>query len=376
MLSPRMSRKTTRTPKPEAEPRRAEVGELNADRLFAADLSGTRVLRRDEEETLAQEIRAVRDRIRERLLAAPELVAAALEPFGHRVVWPVDDFREREAVAVLDFARAALGQTRLPRGLGMTKAVLRRFVAVVEADLETYRGLRDRMVRANIRLVNLLARRYQGSPLGHLDLVQEGVLGLMRAIEKYEPSRNVKFSTYATWWIWQALGRSNDMFGSLIRTPVHWGQLRRRVGRALPDRVDGDGMPLSREAMAVAEGIDQQRFDAMARGFTFVSTDAPARDDDERPLESLLAADTAGPAEEVEQATLRSLLDTALESLPERERFILRRRFGLGDDEVRSLEDLGHELGVSRERVRQLEARALVKLKQGVAGGALADYLH
>lgn len=353
-----------------------EAGELNADRMFAADLSGTRVLRRDEEEELANAIRTLRDRIRQRLLDVPNLAAAALEPFGHRVVWPEDDFREREAVAILHHARTLLERARMPRALGMTKPALRTFTKGLEQDLEAYRTLRDRMVRANIRLVNLLARRYQGSPMGHLDLVQEGVLGLMRAIEKYEPSRNVKFSTYATWWIWQALGRSNDMFGSLIRTPVHWGQMRRRVGRGHPDLSDDQGAPLSREAMAVAEGIGRERFEMMTRGFSFVSTDAPARDDDERTLESMLASDAAGPDEEVEQSTLRSLLENALTDLPEREQFILRQRFGLANDEVRSLEDLGHELGVSRERVRQLEARALVKLKQGAAGGALADYLH
>ena len=376
MLHPKVSRKTPQKHKSIEPVRRSEIGELTADRLFAADLSGTRVLRRDEEEALANEIRAVRDRIQAHLLGASSVVSAALEPHGHRVVWPKDDFREREAVLIQQHAHALLEHTRVPRELGMTKTALRRFALTLDDDLASYRTLRDRMVRANIRLVNLLARRYQGSPMGHLDLVQEGVLGLMRAIEKYEPSRNVKFSTYATWWIWQALGRSNDMLGSLIRTPVHWGQLRRRVGRGQREFTDEQGMPLSRDEMAVAEGLDRDRFEAMTRGFSFVSTDAPARDDDERTLESLLPSDTAGPDEEVEQATLRTLLEDAMTDLPERERFILRQRFGLENDEVRSLEDLGHELGVSRERVRQLEARALTKLKQGAAGDALADYLH
>lgn len=376
MLHPRMSRNASRKQKPVEVARKREAVDLSADRLFAADLSETRILRRDEEEALAYEIRALRDRIVAHLLAAPKLVAAGLEPHGHRVVWPQDDFREREAVLILRHAESLLEQTRMPRELEMAKAVVRDFAHGLRELLSQYRELRDRMVRANVRLVNLLARRYQGSPMGHLDLVQEGVLGLMRAIEKYEPSRNVKFSTYATWWIWQALGRSNDTLGSLIRTPVHWGQLRRRVGRGTPDLVDEEGLPLSRDEMAVAEGIDRDRFEAMTRGFTFVSTDAPARDDDDRPLESLLPSDTDGPVEVVEQATLRTLLDDAMTDLPERERFILRKRFGLEDDEVRSLEDLGHELGVSRERVRQLEARALVKLKEGASGGALADYLN
>jgi len=325
---------------------------------------------------LSHQINDVRNAILGQLLAVPTVVAAALEPHGHRVVWPVEGFREREAVLVLRFADSLLEKPRVAPTIGISKAALRRFATTLRDQLNTYRTLRDRMVSANVRLVNLLARRYQGSPMGHLDLVQEGVLGLMRAVEKYEPSRNVKFSTYATWWIWQALGRSNDTLGSLIRTPVHWGQMRRRVGRGDADLIDEEGMPLSREDMAASQGIEQGRFEAMSRGFSFVSTDAPARDDDDRPLESMLASTDAGPAEEVEQATLRGLLERAMTDLPEREQFILRRRFGLENDEVRSLEDLGNELGVSRERVRQLEARALNKLKAGAAGDALADYLH
>jgi len=363
-----------------ARSRRISAGdapELNADRLFASDLATTRVLRREEEEELAHSIRRARDTISELLAAAPQVVRLALEPLGHRVVWPDEDFREREAVLVLRHAQFLLSERkRRADEFGMTRIELRRWAAGLRTALTDYRVLRDRMVRANVRLVNMLARRYPASVMGHLDLVQEGVLGLMRAIEKYEPSRNVRFSTYATWWIWQALGRSNDTLGALIRTPVHWGQMRRRIGRGHPDLTDETGAPLSRQEMAEAQGMNAARFEAMTRSYSFVSTDAPLREGDDRPLDATLASPDIGPAEEVESAALRGLLERALTELPEREQFILRHRFGLEDDQTRSLEELGKELGVSRERVRQLEARALTKLKRGIASDALASYLN
>lgn len=350
--------------------------DLDAERLFAADLSSTRVLQRDEEEELAGAVCVAREHLRSLLLAAPALIDAALAPFGHRVVRPEEDFREREAVLVVQFARDQHKRPKPAADLGWRKADLRHWLAKAEPALTQYRAVRDRMVQSNIRLVNALARRYKGGALPHLDLVQEGVLGLMRAVEKYEPSRNVRFSTYATWWIWQALGRSADTHGSLVRTPVHWGQLRRKVGRGDASFVDEGGAPMSRSDMAAAQGLASERFDTMTRAFTFLSTSAPLREDDDRPLESQLAAEGNDPQVEAEQASLRHLLERALCDLPERESLILRRRFGLVSTDTCSLEQLGQELGVSRERVRQLEARALHKLKEGAAGSALADYLH
>lgn len=350
--------------------------DLDAERLFAADLSGTRVLQRDEEEELANAVCTARERLRSLVLAAPRLIDAALAPYGHRVVRPEEDFREREAVLVVQFAREQYQRPRARPDLGWRKPELRRWLAKAEPALSEYRVVRDRMVQSNIRLVNALARRYKGGALPHLDLVQEGVLGLMRAVEKYEPARNVRFSTYATWWIWQALGRSADTHGSLVRTPVHWGQLRRKVGRGDASFTDDGGAPMSRSDMAAAQGLDSERFDTMTRAFTFLSTSAPLREDDDRPLESQLASETNDPQTEAEQASLRRLLERALCDLPARESLILRRRFGLVSPDTCSLEELGVELGVSRERVRQLEARALHKLKEGAAGSALADYLH
>jgi len=227
-------------------------------------------------------------------------------------------------------------------------------------------------VRANVRLVALLARRYRHPTLTFLDLFQEGTLGLLRAVEKYEPERQVKFSTYASWWIWQQLGRTADTQGALIRTPVHWNQMRRRVNRS---QDDPEASAASNQIERATEGIDPTRLDAMTHGFRFVSTDTPS-DDDERPLESLLAGNEDSPEAQVLHTSLGNHLASALEQLPPREGFIVRHRFGLGNEDSQTLEEISTHLGVSRERVRQLENRALAKLREVCDARGLREYLH
>ena len=350
--------------------------DLDAESLFAADLSATRVLTRPEEEALARRIAGARKRIRAILRRARRVTRAALADAGRGVVLPDEDFRERETVTILQYAVAAAGDVRLARAVGLGRKELRAFVAELSAALDDYRLVRDLMLRANVRLVNVLARRYRHPSLSFLDLFQEGTIGLLRAIEKYDPERNIKFSTYATWWIWQQLGRSADTQGSLIRTPVHWNQLRRRLGRDACDLAGQNEGPVSRHDLAVASGMDQDRFVTMSQSFQFVSTDAPLNDDDDRQLESTLAGDSPEPAEEAEKAVLRAQLARALDQLPDRERLILRKRFGWENDDTETLDEIGVQLGVSRERIRQLESRALKRLREVCAAEGLDDYLH
>src|SRR5262249_4751217 len=187
------------------------------------------------------------------------------------------------------------------------------------------------------------------------------------------PERQVKFSTYASWWIWQQLGRTADTQGSLIRTPVHWNQLRRRIGRSQ------DGAEATEEALRDERGdgdaVDPTRFDAMTQGFRFVSTDTPL-DDDERPLETILAGPEESPEARAMHSSLGQHLETALQQLPPREGFIVRQRFGLGNDDSQTLEEISAHLGVSRERVRQLENRALARLREVCNAQGLHEYLH
>lgn len=362
------------TPSKEAEER--PTPDLNAESLFSADLASTTLLTRPEEEELARKISKARRKVRSILRKARRVTEAALTDGGRGVIAPEEDFREREAVTILNFAKRTIGKVRSERALQMTRKDLRTFVAELSIALDEYRTHRDKMVRANVRLVNVLARRYHHPTLTTLDLFQEGTLGLLRAIEKFDPERAIKFSTYATWWIWQQLGRAADTHGSLIRTPVHWGQFRRRLSRDEQGlAADNDGI-VTREKLAESQGIDQERFDAMSQSFYFVSTDAPVSEDDDRTLETILASDSEAPEDHASGAALRQRLEAAMEHLPARESYILRQRFGWQDDNTETLEDLGNRLGVSRERIRQLESRALNKLKDICRQQGLQEYLH
>lgn len=356
----------------------------DVESLFSADLATTSVLTRAEEERLAREIAKARNRILKVLQGAKTLSRKALEDAGRGVILPEEDFRERETVTILRFAEQILADPKLCRrkkefshrtGFRSVRR-LREFVQDLTEALEAYRTLRDEMMRANLRLVNLFARRYRHPVLTSLDLFQEGTIGLLRAIEKYDPQRNIKFSTYATWWIWQQLSRAADMQGSLIRLPVHWNQFRRRIGRDARELAMENERPVTREEIAASHGLDRERFEAMAQSFQFVSTDAPIGEDDDRTLESTLASDSPEPGDIAEKVSLRERLEEALKQLPERERIILRHRFGLDDDETETLEQLGRQFGVSRERIRQLEARGLKLLRAICAQQGLQDYLE
>jgi RNA polymerase sigma factor (sigma-70 family) len=349
---------------------------LSAEDLFAAEISRTSLLSRAEEEELAGKIVRTRKRVLAILRKAPRLSRSALTNAGRRVVPLEDGFREREALLILEHARRATQDRRLAREIRMPVKELRSFVKALSGALAEYHIHRNEMVRANVRLVRVLARRYHHADLTFLDLFQEGTLGLLRAIEKYEPSRKVKFSTYASWWIWQQLGRAGDTYGSLVRTPVHWHQFRRRVRRQAQELASENDGVASRSQLAELEGVDSERFETMANAFQFISTDAPLGDEDDRPLHTTLPSPAPGPEEYAQRRNLGNQLEEALQHLPQRENFILRQRFGLDADESHTLEELGTVLGVSRERVRQLEARALKQLKEIGAQQGLQDFLN
>jgi RNA polymerase primary sigma factor len=365
-----------REPRPASEDNGAPEGQggIDVERLFSASIRATRVLTREEETELAQQIARARQRIRRLIRHERRIAQQALADAGRGVVLPDNDFREREAIAVLAFAERTLKEGRRRASRGMPRKELRRFVVDLTDALADYRALRDRMIEANIRLVNLLARQYRHPTLSFLDLVQEGTIGLIRAIEKYEPSRNVKFSTYAVWWIWQQITRSVDNQGALIRTPVHWSQFRRRMDREVQHQASSnDGV--SPQELAVQRGLDPERAAMMTQTFRFVSTDAPASDEDERPLETVVADQEQEPEARALQSDLRAHLDQAITQLPPREAYILRERFGLADDQSQTLEEIGDHFGVSRERIRQLESRALKQLREVCTAQGLQDYL-
>jgi RNA polymerase primary sigma factor len=276
---------------------------------------------------------------------------------------------------IVDFARRLLRSRRRIEPQIASRIRLREFVDAVDSELATYRKLRDRMIEANLRLVISFAKRYRRAGVSFLDMVQEGTLGLIRAVEKYDPVKEVKFGTYAVWWIWQQIGRAGDVHGGLIRTPVHWNQLRRKVGREtqrLQTKHDG---AVTREALAEASGVDAGRLETMTQNFQCLSLDSPLGADDDRTLEDLLANDSDDPEQGAAAVDLSEQLEAALAHLPQREADILRLRFGTADSQSLTLEEVGRRYGVSRERIRQLEARALRQLLPICEGQGLRAYV-
>jgi len=353
--------------------RRPDGLEFDAETLFSTDVKLTSTLKRREEDMLARRIVRARNRVRGIVKGARDLSREALAGFGRGLLVPEEGFRETEVIAILNHAKSVL--KRGCSSSGMTRKRTQQFVDELSVALADYRVLRDQMVVANLRLVILFARRHRHPRLSFLDFVQEGTLGLIRAIEKYEPSRNVKFSTYAVYWIWQQIARAADTQGVLIRTPVHWNQVRRRLSRESWHAEMEERSVRSADDWALEYGIDRERLEAMARPFQCVSTDAPLSDEDDRSLEDQLAADAAAPEERVMQADLRERLEALVDRLPAREAEIMRRRFGLADSESETLESVGERFGVSRERIRQLEGRALRHLRDLCTAEGLQEYL-
>ena len=338
------------------------LGDYDVPSHFFQGVGSTAMLTREEEQAIARGIVRTRNRMRRLLRRYPRLVAAALPEHGRAVIHPADDFRERETVMVLQFAKQLLRSRRRTDVRFGTRMRLREFVQAIERELLEYRKLRDRMIQANLRLVISFAKRYRRTGVSFLDMVQEGALGLIRAVEKYDPVKEVKFGTYAVWWIWQQIGRAGDIHGGLIRTPVHWNQLRRKVGRETQRlQTENDG-EVDRHALAEASGVDAARLETMTQNFQCLSLDSPMGEDDDRTLEELLASDSSDPERDAAAVDLSEQLESALSQLPAREADILRLRFGTSDSQSLTLEEVGRRYGVSRERIRQLEARALKQL--------------
>ena len=292
----------------------------------------------------------------------PDLVRAYLDEIGRT---PLLDAAEE--VELAQRIEAGLYAAELLRQHVMEDVPLREGVTAEELSLLVEDGNRakDHMLRANLRLVGAVARKYSGRDVPFLDIVQEGNLGLIRSVEKFDYRKGFKFSTYATWWIRQAIQRGMAETARVVRLPVHVVEEMNklfRVERELSVQLGRDPSP--EELAEVAETLPERVVELRRLRRGPISLDSPVGEDEETPLGDIVAdAATPSAADLVTQQALRDELARVVHTLPAREAAIVELRYGLRDGRPRTLEEVAREFGLTRERIRQLEKISLARLR-------------
>jgi RNA polymerase primary sigma factor len=296
--------------------------------------------------------------------------------------------REVGRVALLDAAQEVDLAKRIEAGVFATERLrcaaesgealdprLRRDLGLIAADGSR---ARNHLLEANLRLVVSLAKRYTGRGLGFLDLIQEGNIGLVRAVEKFDYAQGYQFSTYATWWIRQALGRALADQSRTIRIPVHVGELITRLHRARRTLLQELGREATSQELAVAIDVTEDRVTEIQRyGREPVSLDEPLGEEGDTRLGDLIEDSGAASAfASVDLTLLQAELRSVLATLSDREAGVIRLRFGLTDGRPRTLDEIGRTYGVTRERIRQIETKTMTKLRHPARSQVLRSYVE
>ncbi len=316
--------------------------------------------------------------------AEPEDYSAELAQEGIAVDDPVRIYlREIGRVNLLTSQEEQLLAQQVERGeQATTQLESGGFAPAERAQLLRWehegQAAREHLIQANLRLVVSIAKKYIGRGLSFLDLIQEGNIGLMRAAEKFDYHRGFKFSTYATWWIRQAITRAIADQSRTIRLPVHVGETINRVLRTtnrMQQSMEHEPTP---DEVALELGLAPEKVRrALEVSRQTVSLEAPVGAEGDAVLSDFIEDKSgAAPIESAAQHMLREQIDIALQKLPERERRIIQLRYGLCDGQYRTLEEVGREFGITRERIRQIEARVLRKLRHPAYGRHLRGYLE
>ncbi len=351
-------------------------------RLYLQEIGRVPLLKRDEEVAEAQKIQRYMNLLNERASAASEgdelmqcfvglidihdRMAAQL---GHRPSW------QKWAAA----AEMEVAQIKQKLALGRERWAQVAKISVKELDRSQKAGLRakEHMIKANLRLVVSVAKKYQNRGLELLDLIQEGTLGLERAVEKFDPTKGYRFSTYAYWWIRQGITRAIATQSRTIRLPVHITEKLNKIKKAQRKISQEKGRTPSIEDIAKELKMSSAQVrEVLLRVPRSVSLEVKVGKEKDTELGDLLETEGISPEDVLMREALQRELQNLLEDLTHRERDVIQMRFGLRDGNPYSLAEIGRTLELSRERVRQIESKALQKLRQPKRRNRVRDYLE